>query len=363
MNRFKLLCLAAVSSLVLFTAGVFAQTVGRETAFPDIAGYRTLKCDLHMHTVFSDGSVWPSIRADEAFRLGLDAIAITDHIEYQPHKDDVPTNHNRPYELAVGRARELGVILIRGAEITRDTPPGHFNVIFTQDNNALAKSDLVEAIAAGVSQGAFIFWNHHAWHGEEQGRWLDIHTELYEKKLLHGMEVANGDTYYPTAHKWCLEKGLTMVGNSDIHAPDLRVENTSADHRAITLVFAKERTAEAVLESLKEGRTAVWSANLMIGKPEWLNALAESMLEIDPPHLRSKTSVWVKICNKSSMDLTLKRMGNVGPAETTLKARSTTVVRINVLDASQPIDLEYEITNFLAAPNQGLKVSYTIPAP
>jgi len=26
--------------------------------FPDIAGYRTLKCDFHIHAVFSDGAVW-----------------------------------------------------------------------------------------------------------------------------------------------------------------------------------------------------------------------------------------------------------------------------------------------------------------
>ena len=28
---------------------------------PDIPGYRTLKADLHLHTVFSDGNVWPKI--------------------------------------------------------------------------------------------------------------------------------------------------------------------------------------------------------------------------------------------------------------------------------------------------------------
>ena len=47
---------------------------------PDVPGYVTLKCDFHIHTVFSDGYVWPTVRADEAWREGLDAIAITDHI-------------------------------------------------------------------------------------------------------------------------------------------------------------------------------------------------------------------------------------------------------------------------------------------
>jgi len=352
-------------TIVLFlsaTVVVLAQE-RNEIAFPDIEGYQTLKCDLHTHTVFSDGSVWPTVRVDEAYRTGLDALVLSDHIEYQPHKADVPTNYSRPYEIAVGRARELGIILIRGAEITRDTPPGHFNAIFLKDINPLVKEDLVEAISAAAEQGAFIFWNHHAWKGEELGRWLDIHSKLYDSKLLHGMEIANGPDYYPTAHRWCLEKGLTMVGNSDIHAPDLLQKNTSADHRTITLVFATEKSEQGIHEALRAGRTAVWCGTLMIGKPEWLTALAEAIVEIDPPHLRSKTSVWVKVRNKSAMDLVLKRTGQFGPADVTLKANSTAIFRVNVPDASQPIPLEYQITNFLAAPGEGLNLSYTIPSP
>jgi len=47
---------------------------------PDVNGYQVLKCDFHTHTVFSDGQVWPSIRAQEAWEEGLDAIALTEHI-------------------------------------------------------------------------------------------------------------------------------------------------------------------------------------------------------------------------------------------------------------------------------------------
>ena len=34
----------------------------RTIVFPDVPGFKVLKCDLHTHSVFSDGSVWPSIR-------------------------------------------------------------------------------------------------------------------------------------------------------------------------------------------------------------------------------------------------------------------------------------------------------------
>ena len=85
--------------LVLFSVFSFAQN-RTEINIPDIPGYLTLKCDFHMHTVFSDGDVWPTVRVQEAWVEGLDAIAITDHIEYQPHSQDVETDHNRAYEIA-----------------------------------------------------------------------------------------------------------------------------------------------------------------------------------------------------------------------------------------------------------------------
>lgn len=56
----------------------------RELRLPEIDGYQLLKCDFHVHTIFSDGIVWPTLRVQEAWEEGLDAIAITDHIEGQP---------------------------------------------------------------------------------------------------------------------------------------------------------------------------------------------------------------------------------------------------------------------------------------
>ena len=67
---------------------------------PDVNGYQTLKCDFHTHTVFSDGNVWPNMRVQEAWQEGLDAIAITDHIEYLPHKDQIKSDRNESYKIA-----------------------------------------------------------------------------------------------------------------------------------------------------------------------------------------------------------------------------------------------------------------------
>ena len=81
-----------------------------------------------MHSVFSDGSVWPDIRVEEAKKDGLDVIAITEHLEYQPLKDDIPhPNRNRSYEYHSKFAKGSNIIVINGSEITRDMPPGHSN--------------------------------------------------------------------------------------------------------------------------------------------------------------------------------------------------------------------------------------------
>ena len=74
--------------------------------FPDVEGYHTLVVDLHTHSVFSDGHVWPKIRVGEALRDGLDALAITEHLEWQPHRADIPhPDRNGPTTMPSRRPR------------------------------------------------------------------------------------------------------------------------------------------------------------------------------------------------------------------------------------------------------------------
>ena len=89
-----------IGVLILCFAFWGKAQVRNEIRVPDPEGYRTLKCDFHIHTVFSDGLVWPTVRVDEAYREGLDAIALTEHLEYRPHRQDIIASHNRSYEIA-----------------------------------------------------------------------------------------------------------------------------------------------------------------------------------------------------------------------------------------------------------------------
>ncbi|MDG1204506.1 MAG: Sb-PDE family phosphodiesterase [Pseudomonadales bacterium] len=112
----------------------------REIHFPDVDGYETLTLDLHTHSVFSDGKVWPTIRIDEAERDGLDGIAITEHLEWQPHIMDIPhPDRNRSFEVAAIAAEKLDLLVIPGIEITRNDQVGHMNALFVKDANELVQ--------------------------------------------------------------------------------------------------------------------------------------------------------------------------------------------------------------------------------
>ena len=342
-------------------AMVSAAEVRYELAFPNPPGYQTLVCDFHMHTVFSDGSVWPPTRVNEAWRQGLDAIAITDHLEYQPHKADVSTDFERSYQLMEGPAKTHRMLLVKGAEITRDTPPGHFNCLFLKEIKPLFTPEFLDAIRAANEQGAFVFWNHQGWKGEEKGQWQEVHTQMFEKKWFQGMEVANGEQYYPTAHQWCLEKNLTMLGNTDIHEPDVRLKSLSNEHRTMNLLFVKEATLDGLKEALKAGRTAVWYKDQLIGRPEWLEALFKAGIHVGQPTVRAKTGVTVEVRNDFPADICLERPGAFRLEKIVLPAKSTSLLKLTVPDGNKPAELEYTATTLLVAPGKCLTVKLSIP--
>lgn len=352
MQKLKVVLLAVVVSLFL------SSVAPANITFPDILGYKTLKCDFHMHTVFSDGSVWPTVRVDEAAREGLDVISITDHIEYQPHKKDIPTNHNRPFEIAKGSAEKKGILLIKGAEITRSTPPGHFNALFLEDINPLDTKEFLDVFKAAEKQKAFLFWNHPDWKKDKKG-WFDIHTTLYDNKWLHGIEVANGGGYHLNGHKWCIEKNLTMMGDSDIHGPSLITETTPENHRTITLVFAKERSAEAVNEALVKGRTAVWYKDQLIAKDDFLEAIFKAAVKIGDIEKKGKRRAKLAIRNNCDLNIRLNRTGEIGPEELTLPAGGVVTVGIKLPKGTENIELAYTAENMLTAPKKGLPVKLT----
>ncbi len=365
---------------VIFGLGpclIHAQLRSRkEILIPDIPGYYTLKCDFHIHTVFSDGTVWPSVRVDEAWREGLDAVAISEHLEYLPFKDDVKVNHNRAWHLADARAERYGIIVIQGTEITRSMPPGHFNAIFITDANAMNPDDYRSSIEIANRQGGFVFWNHPGWRGQQPdgiSKWYDEHTELFNKGQMHGIEVVNGQEYYPEAHHWCIEKNLTLIGTSDVHDPiGMEVDFAAGEHRSMTLVFARERSAQAIHEALKEKRTAVYWKNSIIGDEKFLNAIFHSSVELKNPDIKlaDDKDYYLQIHNQSQVPFFLVADGEndyiSAPRNITLFPGRTVLVALRKKESGLSGQIEtvlpYRAVNLITAPENGCPVRFVLNA-
>ncbi|MEJ5238629.1 MAG: Sb-PDE family phosphodiesterase [Limisphaera sp.] len=365
----RLLCL----SLLLLNFGLTHPSHGHDRAraplrVPDLPGFLTLKCDFHTHTVFSDGKVWPDIRAEEAWREGLDAIAITDHIEHQPHKKDLPTAHNRSYQIARGHGEALQILVIPGSEITRSMPPGHLNAIFLKDATRLDVPDWRDALAEARRQGAFIFWNHPGWRAQQpdgRARWYPEHDQLLAQDQLHGIEVVNERDYYPEAHAWCLEKNLTMLSNSDIHNPiGLDYDLHLGDRRPVTLVFARERSLDAIREALFARRTAVLAGHRLIGRDEHVRPIFERSLRILTPQVRVRGTgrAYVQIQNDSDIPYELRFRAEdpdlAFPGELRLPAGRVALLEVRGRAADRQgqrtVRLTCEVTNVLIRPDTPL---------
>jgi 3',5'-nucleoside bisphosphate phosphatase len=377
---FRTRLLISIFFILLILGTSFAEKCSaaarHEVKIPDIPGYKTLKCDFHMHTIFSDGQVWPTVRAEEAWREGLDAFAITDHLEYKPHGKDVRPDNNRSYEIAKPAADEKGLILIRGAEITKKMPPGHFNAIFIKDAKPLDtnESDWKDALKNAHEQGAFVTWNHPGWTGQQPDgvpRWYPEHNELYEKGWMQGIEVVNENEYYPLVFKWAQEKKLTIIGGSDIHEPtSMFFDSSKGEHRPMTLVFAKENTEESIKEAMLAHRTAVYYKNSIIGDEQYLKPIFDKSVHVSEAEvtIKGKGKAFVRITNNSELDLELVANGSpehVAASNWIILSRDSSVLltiegKDKAFSGSEKIRIPYKVKNLVVAPDEGLRVELEI---
>jgi hypothetical protein len=349
-----------VLATALCSAAASAQQ--RRITFPDVEGYLTLKCDFHQHTVFSDGSVWPDIRVEEAQKDGLDAISLTEHLEYQPHREDVPhEDRNRSYELAKELAEGTDLLIVHGSEITRDMPPGHSNAIFIRDANRILQDDAMAAFREAKAQGAFIFWNHPDWLGQVPdgiARLSDMHRQLIAENLLHGIEVVNEHTISEEALSIALDHGLTLMGTSDIHGlVDWEFEVPGGGHRPITLVLARERSIEGLREALFAKRTVVWFENQLVSLPEWMDLLLSASVVVRAAHpAEDSTVLQVELENRSDARYLLRNLGGVTFLRSTdmvsLEPRGVTTLLVKGTSGRDSIELEFEVLNALVAPRK-----------
>ena len=349
----------------------FSSLSAQSSFFRAQPGSYWISTDLHIHTVFSDGAVWPSIRVEEARREGLDLIAMTEHLEYQPHADDIPhPDRNRSYHIASGALKsDEKLQVINGSEITREMAPGHINAVFIKDANALLHSDSLTGIQAANKQGAFVFWNHPNWdsHRKDGIARLDpFHEYLIKNKLLHGLEVVNETTYSDEALQIALENNLTILGTSDIHGlTDWAHEISEGGHRPMTFVRVKDKTPEALKKALFEGKTVVWYNELLIGKKVHLQQLIRENLSFGPiVYPDDKTIARIKVINHAATALHLEYLGEFSfhkhATVFSIPAQSSILLELKTLNKKEEIKLPFKVLNGVIGPKKYLELTFVL---
>ena len=376
----KNLYLLLAAALLSVTAGA---AVPHRIIIPDIEGYKTLKGELHIHTVFSDASVWPTTRIDEAMTEGLDFIAVTDHVDArllkQKNRGLMDFDRNESYKIAATAGKSRGVLVIHGGEISRGMPPGHFNTLFVSDCEAIGKAsdahdNHYDAMQAGLveaqKQGGFLVWNHPHWERQAQNetRWYPEHTALYDAGLMQGVEIYNAFCgYSPEAHRWAMERGLALICGTDSHAPMfLNVDFAGGGLRPVTLVFARERSLGGIREALDARRTAVFADGMLYGREEVLQPLMQALFEVSDVKYAEK-KVTFRVANRSSIPLTLRKAPGsekvVFPRDMIIRPFEEVTLTVYGLDNKKPIgldrfDVNFHVLNFLI--DAGKPMTYSL---
>ena len=363
---FTLLLLSLISISSLYSQGVHKMDM------PHIKGYKTLICDFHSHTIYSDGSVMPKVRVEEALREGVDVIAVTEHIEEYCRK--IPeTRHvdlNTSYNLHLESAKDSELIVIRGGEISRGMPPGHLNALFLKDVNPLdtehSEAGVWQAIDEASSQGAFIIWNHPGWkyHQPDTTLWFDFHSKMVERGLLHGIEIVNWTTGpCLEALGWYGDHNLAPIAGPDTHGPTGYEFDLINSHRPVTLVFVEDADVNGVKEALFDKRSLAYDGNFIYGSKIWLNEIfVASVKQVSAT--KNGDSYIVTYQNSSDvnyeMSLDSKLINGNVPQKFTIKAQGETQITVDFPVNTDFLNAEYKCMNLLYDRDQYLVTNIKI---
>ena len=310
-----------------------------EIVLPVVNGLNVYKADLHLHTVYSDGDVTPEYRVREAWNDGLDVVASTEHVEYRRHEGKmisfmkgyvkegaeavnwslinkaadergIQTDLNHSVKLYQQTAVPYGITVIPGAEITRDPKTiGHYNALFTTDNNTIYDQDPAQSMRNARAQGAIIMQNHPGWRRTDLSM-LEFETKVYEEGLIDGIEIMNGGEFYPKAIDRALKGGFFMSANTDAHNPTYETYRLNGIFRNMTLIFAKDKSLESLKEALLAKRTLAYSFGSLAGEEQLLKDFFTASVFTRVLNVDKKGTKSVAITNNTSLIYLLDMGGN-----------------------------------------------------
>jgi hypothetical protein len=332
----------------------FREPSRREIVLPcQVNGYNVYKADLHTHSVYSDGWVTPQFRVKEAWLDGLDILAITEHIEYRPFENEMKDyldvkvkkdpDLDTAVELAQKEAENWDIFIIPGTEITRHgTTVGHFNALFTKNNNKIYHDDPVQAIRNAKKQGALVMHNHPGWIRTSID-YTETEKIAYDEGLIDGVEVMNFYEFYPGIIDRVRERNLFIAANTDVHASTAEDFNSDGFMRPITLIFAEERTEKGIREALESCRTLAFGFNMVCGGEQLLKDFFTASVKVSK--LSGKAFM---LTNLTSVPYTIQQEGknpvSLAPFSTVRLEGESKITVLNMLcgkDVHPQVELSF----------------------
>lgn len=327
---------SATEPQTLLPLGCQSTTTRKEIILPQVNGYNLYAADLHMHTTHSDGTLNVKGRTNEAWRDGLDIIVSTDHMSIRPPKEKELVGQPTPSDVQAKRGARLtksvndvvkmaenyGLLVIPGVELTGDAKTqGHFNALFTTDNNAIYDYDGLQAIRNARAQGALIMHNHPGWRHKTLER-TPFEEQAYAEKLVDGVEIMNGFYFYPRAIEEAKSRKWFMAATTDIHSTTAQTYRDNNHLRNMTIVFAKDLTLESVRESLEKRRTLAYSFGVLAGEEALLKDFFTASIKTKKL-ISGKKNSKVQLTNTTSLPFTI-RIGKGNPVN--IPAQSSVIV-------------------------------------
>lgn len=310
-----------------------------EIIIPKVNGYNVYKADLHLHTIYSDGDVTPEYRVREAWYDGLDVVASTEHVEYRRHEGKmisflkgyvkegteavnysisgtpadergIQSDLNHSVKLYQQTAVPFGMTVIPGAEITRDPKTiGHYNALFTKDNNTIYDADPMQSMRNAKAQGALIMQNHPGWRRSDLSM-LEFEKKVYDARLIDGIEIMNGSEFYPKAIERAKANGFFMSSNTDAHNSTFESYRLNGSFRNMTFIFAENQSLEALREALVARRTLAYSYGSIAGDEQLLKDFFKASMAVRVANVDEDGDRSVVLTNMSSIAYLLDFGGN-----------------------------------------------------
>ena len=275
------------------------------------------------------------------------------------NEEGIKADLNIPTQLAQKEAKAYGgaLLIIPGCEITREPKKiGHYNALFTTDNNAIYDTDPLQALRNAKKQGALITHNHPGW-SRKSCDMTEFEVKAYGEGLIDGVEIMNGFWFYPKTMRRCVDNNLYMLGCTDIHAQTSGFRQNGI-FRTMTFIFAKENTLKAVRKALEKRMTLAYSAGNIAGDAKLLQDFFKASVSCKFLARGKKDAAVYALTNNTSIGYKLQ----IGKKILELPAFETITITVGKGKNGNDKDVEFYVANMWEVDYKNPKIVYKASA-